>query len=146
MTKSSTKSKNTEARYVIGSSRNHEAIGRFIDLMARDLADEDEARAQRIKDLRKAKRLTQPELADKVGVSLRAAQEWEYGGGIDRSHEKALARALGVSVDVLLHGRPSENHNNSGTTPPSVEQRLEAMQREIERLTEYVRRAIPPSE
>ena len=47
-------------------------------------------------------RLTQEELADKVGVSKSAIAKWETDGGLpDRDNLRRIADVMGVSVDEL---------------------------------------------
>ena len=60
--------------------------------------------------LRKAKDMTQLELADKMLVSYQAVSNWERGASMpDIGKLPELAEALGVSVDELLgSGRGSE--------------------------------------
>lgn len=43
-------------------------------------------------------------MADAVGVSLRAAQEWEYGGGVDDEHLGALLSFLETDAEFLFRG------------------------------------------
>lgn len=63
--------------------------------------------AERLKRFRKAKNLTQQELADLLGVSNKSVSRWESGGGYpDVSLLAPLARALGVTVDALLCDDP----------------------------------------
>ena len=51
---------------------------------------------------RKHMRLTQEELADKVGVSKSAVAKWETDGGLpDRDNLRRLADVVDVSVDDL---------------------------------------------
>ncbi len=53
--------------------------------------------------LRRRQLLTQTELAEKVGVSLKAVQSWEGGRAQPRlRHIGRLAEVLGVSSDKLL--------------------------------------------
>ena len=59
---------------------------------------------QRLKNYRKAKGLTQQELAEKIGVSDKTVSRWESDGGYpDVPTLAPLARALGVTVDDLLN-------------------------------------------
>jgi len=61
--------------------------------------------AQRLKTYRKARNMTQQELADRLGVSNKTVSRWEAEGGYpDVALLPALARALGVTVDDLLDG------------------------------------------
>jgi transcriptional regulator with XRE-family HTH domain len=46
----------------------------------------------------------QPQIAERVGVTLRAYQEWEAGGGIAWPNLEKLADIHGVSTDWLEHG------------------------------------------
>ncbi|MCR4610546.1 MAG: helix-turn-helix domain-containing protein [Lachnospiraceae bacterium] len=47
-------------------------------------------------------RLTQEELAERVGVSKSAIAKWETDGGLpDRDNLKSLSRVINVSVDEL---------------------------------------------
>lgn len=63
--------------------------------------------AERLKRFRKAKNLTQQELADLLGVSNKSVSRWESGGGYpDVALLAPLARALGVTVDDLLCDEP----------------------------------------
>lgn len=63
--------------------------------------------AERLKRFRKAKNLTQQELADLLGVSNKSVSRWESGGGYpDVALLAPLARALGVTVDDLLCDDP----------------------------------------
>lgn len=63
--------------------------------------------AERLKRFRKAKNLTQQELADQLGVSNKSVSRWESGGGYpDVALLAPLARALGVTVDALLCDDP----------------------------------------
>lgn len=55
-------------------------------------------RAQRIKQLREESPYTQAALADKVGVTPRAYQRWEEGGGIEWEHLEKLAEIHDVDV------------------------------------------------
>ena len=56
----------------------------------------------RIRRLRRAKGLTQADLAQKVGISRRAAVYYEAeGGSPSADHLARYAQALGVSTDVL---------------------------------------------
>jgi len=51
---------------------------------------------------RKHMRLTQEELAERIGVSKSAVAKWENDGGLpDRENLKILAGALSVTVDEL---------------------------------------------
>ena len=60
----------------------------------------------RLKLLRQEKRLTQQELADRLGVSNKSVSRWESGGYPDVATLAPLAKALGVSVDELLGCQP----------------------------------------
>lgn len=55
-----------------------------------------------IKLLRKAKGVTQEELAEAVHVSFQAVSKWENGGAPDIDTLPALANFFGVSIDELL--------------------------------------------
>ena len=55
-----------------------------------------------IAERRKSMRLTQEELAGKIGVSKSAIAKWETDGGLpDRDNLKKLAEAINLSVDEL---------------------------------------------
>jgi transcriptional regulator with XRE-family HTH domain len=56
----------------------------------------------RIKELREARRIPQPHVADHVGTTLRNYQRWEAGGGTTYDNYERLAEVLGVSPDYLL--------------------------------------------
>lgn len=57
----------------------------------------------RLKQLRKQKKLTQQELADIVGVHYRTLQNWENGNAqIFPKKQKTLADIFGVSIPYLL--------------------------------------------
>jgi transcriptional regulator with XRE-family HTH domain len=57
----------------------------------------------RIRELRRARFLTQGELAAQVGVSLQAVQGWEAGKYQPRlRHLKRLCEALGVTPEELI--------------------------------------------
>lgn len=67
-----------------------------------------------IKCLREKKKLTQSELADKIGVTAKAVSKWETAKGLpDISLIEPLAAALGVSVTELISGEAVINANVS---------------------------------
>ena len=60
---------------------------------------------QFISDARKAKGLTQKQLADEIGVSDKAVSRWETGRGLpDTGTMPALCKSLDMSVNDLLSG------------------------------------------
>ncbi len=60
---------------------------------------------RKISRLRKEQDMTQPALADKMGVSFQAVSNWERGTSMpDISKLPELAEILGISVDELLGG------------------------------------------
>lgn len=65
-------------------------------------------RGNRIKALREERHLTQPALAERIGVTLRAYQEWEAGGGIRWMNAKRLASALCSTPDYVMSGPTPE--------------------------------------
>ncbi len=59
----------------------------------------------RIAGLRAERKMTQAELAEKLGVSDKAVSKWELGGCYpDVTIFPALADLFGVSVDYLMRG------------------------------------------
>lgn len=67
-----------------------------------------------IKQLREAKRLTQAELGEKIGVSSKTVSKWETAKGLpDISLLQPLSQALGVSVSELMNGEQITNRNRS---------------------------------
>jgi transcriptional regulator with XRE-family HTH domain len=65
--------------------------------------------ARRLQELRRAAKMSQPELASRSGVSLSLLAKLEQGVADNPrlSTLRALARALGVSLDMLA-GQPGE--------------------------------------
>ena len=58
---------------------------------------------RKISAARKAKNMTQMELADQMGISFQAVSNWERGSSMpDISKLPELAEILGVSIDQLL--------------------------------------------
>lgn len=67
-----------------------------------------------IKQLREKRRLTQAELADKIGVSAKTVSKWETAKGLpDISLLEPLAKALNISVIELMNGEQITNRNVS---------------------------------
>ena len=67
-----------------------------------------------IKRLREEQKMTQAELAEKIGVSDKAVSKWETAKGLpDIALIQPLAKALGVSVLELMSGETVINRNIS---------------------------------
>ena len=65
-----------------------------------------------IKQLREARKLTQAELADRIGVSSKTVSKWETARGLpDISLLQPLAEALGISLIELVNGEHVCNKN-----------------------------------
>ena len=65
-----------------------------------------------IKELREGLRMTQAELAERIGVSDKAVSKWETGRGYpDITLLEPLAEVLGVSLPELLSGERVVNRN-----------------------------------
>lgn len=58
--------------------------------------------SENIKKLRKAKGMTQEDLADAVNVSFQAVSKWENGGAPDLEMLPLLANTFGVTIDELM--------------------------------------------
>jgi len=67
-----------------------------------------------IRGLRESRKLTQAELADRIGVSSKTVSKWETAKGLpDISLLQPLAQALGISVIELMNGEHILNKNIS---------------------------------
>ena len=67
-----------------------------------------------IRQLREDRRMTQAELAQKLGVSSKTISKWETGKGLpDITLLQPLAQALGISVIELMNGEHITNRNIS---------------------------------
>lgn len=63
-----------------------------------------------LRNLRKAKGMTQKQIADSLGIQPKTVSKWETGHGFpDVSTLSALADLLGVSESTLLSGRLVKN-------------------------------------
>ena len=71
---------------------------------------------------RRARGLTQQQLAEKLGITNRAVSKWETGQGLpDIVLLPDLAAALGVTVDALLAGEaPGPAGEASEPVPPAA--------------------------
>ena len=67
-----------------------------------------------VRKLREERKLTQAELAERIGVSSKTVSKWETGKGLpDISLLQPLAQALGISVIELMNGEHVINKNIS---------------------------------
>ena len=67
-----------------------------------------------VRQLREARKLTQAELAERIGVSSKTISKWETAKGLpDISLLQPLAQALGISVIELMNGEHIINKNIS---------------------------------
>ena len=67
-----------------------------------------------VKQLRENRKLTQAELAERIGVSSKTVSKWETGKGLpDISLLQPLSQALGISVIELMNGEHITNKNLS---------------------------------
>ena len=88
-----------------------------------------------IAESRKQKKLTQMQLAEKLGITDKAVSKWERGVAMpDSSIMLELCDILGINVNELLSGEKIEMENNT----QKREQLLLEMAKEIERKNKTV--------
>ena len=72
--------------------------------------------SEKIVNLRKARNMSQEELAEQLGVSRQAVSRWEVGSALpDASNILQLSKLFGVSADYLL------NDDYKGESPAPIE-------------------------
>lgn len=103
-------------------------------VLLRMAADQD--RAERIRSLKQARPdLTWRRIADFVGVTERAAADWQKKGGIDYANAEKLAEILEVDVDYIWRG-PQNNGTPDLFPDATIEDRLDRMERRLMNLLE----------
>lgn len=73
--------------------------------------------ADNLQSIRKEKRLSQEELAERIGVSRQAISKWEQGSGYPETEKLlVLSRELNVSIDYLMLGETRTADNNKSAS------------------------------
>ena len=86
--------------------------------------------ASQIALLRKAKKLTQSELGDRVGVSFQAVSKWERGETLpDTGVLPLLARVLETSIDNILLGGERQVEYRGRITVSDMRKGLECLKK-----------------
>lgn len=133
-------------RYAPTSSRRAAKASTLLLRMA------DLERGQRIRQLRdhrseeRGRLVTQPEVADAVGVTLRAVQDWEAGKGIKLEHAKKLAAYYGVSQHWLMYGEQDSPNNlpaEDSSQLDRIEQQLQTNSAQLEAIRGALLTLIP---
>jgi transcriptional regulator with XRE-family HTH domain len=118
-----------QRQYVPGTSRGQPNRASFLRQVA------DLAKGERLRALRNEHRLTQPEAAEIAGVTLRAYQEWEASGTVDRQgqlresgikweHAQKLGSHYGVDAETLVR-RPDAPLASGATSDDVAELRAQ---------------------
>ena len=112
-----------------------------------EMALQQRAMGRRIAQLRERAHLTQEAAADKAGVTLRAYQKWEAGGGIQYANLQKLAEVLQVPVDQIT-GEPSTPDLSlpNGPVNEEVRARLANIEATLAELLRNVRGEAPEAE
>lgn len=126
-----------QTKYVAGTSRKPRSSRTLALRMALEFQHQQEV-ADRIREKRGL--VPQPVIAERVGVTLRACQEWEAGGGIKWENYGKLALALGTTVEYLMHGsdeqRALQAAEEDATQLDRIEKALAEQRRLLTRLLE----------
>lgn len=86
---------------------------------------------EKIAQARREKRLTQEELADRLGVSRQAVSKWESGAAQPETDKLArLSGLLGVSCDYLLCDDAEEEQENASGRPKQEAQTAQTLMEE----------------
>lgn len=73
--------------------------------------------SEKIINLRKARNMSQEELAEKLGVSRQAVSRWEVGSALpDASNILQLSKLFGVSADYLLN----DDYKGEASAPAKI--------------------------
>jgi transcriptional regulator with XRE-family HTH domain len=83
------------------------------------------AMGRRIAELRERAHLTQEAAADKAGVTLRAYQKWEAGGGIQYANLQKLADVFSVPVDRITGEEATPDPFQTASQLDRIEKTLE---------------------
>lgn len=87
-----------------------------------------------ILELRKEKKMTQQELADKIGVTDRAISKWENGRGMpDLSLMKPLCDELGISINELISGEKINKKEYQDRFEENIFNAINYSQKQIEK-------------
>lgn len=90
-----------------------------------------------ISERRKAKKLTQQELADKIGCTDKAISKWENGRGLpDYSYFDSLCKILDITIDELLQGSKTKDKDRD------VLREYLAYREQINKKQKYIKRII----
>ena len=74
--------------------------------------------ATKLVALRKQKKMTQLELAERLNVSRQAISRWEVGAAVPSTDNlKILGELYGVSVDYLLHDEHEDSADSHSSKP-----------------------------
>jgi transcriptional regulator with XRE-family HTH domain len=92
--------------------------------LAIEMALQQRAMGRRIAELRERARLTQEAAADKAGVTLRAYQKWEAGGGIQYANLTRLAEVFRVPVERITGEESAPDPFATSTQLDRLEQRI----------------------
>lgn len=98
----------------------------------------DQERADRIRALKQDRPdLTWRRIADHVGVSERAATDWQKKGGIEYDNAKKLAAIFKVDVDYIWRGDPQQAPDMF--PPADADERMATMEARLMEQAEIIR-------
>lgn len=93
-----------------------------------------------IQELRKEKKLTQQELANKLNVTDRAISKWETGRGLpDLSLIKPLCEELNISINELLSGERLNKKEYNEKLEENIEKTIEYSNKKIRNIKDKIK-------
>lgn len=134
-----THSSHAQDLFTPGTSRPRRSRRTFLLQMAESMQRNVET-GQRVAQLRKIRRKTQPVVAGEVGVALRTYQTWE-AGEVTISWEKldVLAEVLDTSPEYLLYGEDVPlDQAHAGTQLDRIEESLTVLHATLAALSAQV--------
>ena len=104
-----------------------------------DLTDEEQTINQRIAHLRKVKRLTQKEFAEKLTVSDKLVSKWEQEGNVPSLEDVMnICKVFNLTYDYLLNGKKSRSDVDALYPVPYVPPFVDPIQTLIKKIDELI--------